>query len=78
MTGCCAVVISSEWALGVEARVRALLSEGEVAERLYRGSIAHLSDTRPPLELARTRLLYGEWLRREGRRLDVRAATHRA
>ena len=65
-------VISSEWATGIEARVRALLSEGEVAESLYRESIAHLSGTRVRLELARTHLLYGEWLRRERRRLDAR------
>jgi DNA-binding CsgD family transcriptional regulator len=65
-------VISSGWASGIETRVRALLSEGEVAERLYRQSIAHLSGTRARLELARTRLLYGEWLRRERRRLDAR------
>jgi DNA-binding CsgD family transcriptional regulator len=65
-------VISSEWASGIEARVRALLSEGEVAERHYRESIAHLAGTRLRLELARTHLLYGEWLRRERRRLDAR------
>jgi DNA-binding CsgD family transcriptional regulator len=65
-------VISSAWASGIEARVGALLSEGEVAERLYRESIAHLAATRARLELARTQLLYGEWLRRERRRLDAR------
>jgi DNA-binding CsgD family transcriptional regulator len=65
-------VISSGWATGIEARVRALLSEGEVAERLYRESVAHLSGPRVRVELARTHLLYGEWLRRERRRIDAR------
>jgi DNA-binding CsgD family transcriptional regulator len=64
--------IGSEWAIGIQARVRALLSEGEVAESLYAESIAHLSGPRVRLELARTHLLYGEWLRRERRRLDAR------
>jgi DNA-binding CsgD family transcriptional regulator len=65
-------VISSRWASGIEARVRALLSEGELADSVYRQSIANLSGTRLRLELARTHLLYGEWLRRERRRLDAR------
>jgi DNA-binding CsgD family transcriptional regulator len=65
-------VISSGWASGIEARARALSSEGEVAEDLYRRSIEHLSGTRVRLELARSRLLYGEWLRRERRRVDSR------
>jgi DNA-binding CsgD family transcriptional regulator len=52
--------------------VRALLSEGEVADALYRQSIEHLSGTRLRLQLARTHLLYGEWLRRERRRTHAR------
>jgi DNA-binding CsgD family transcriptional regulator len=65
-------VISSEWALGIEARVRVLLTEGEVSDRLYRESIAHLVGTRVGLELARSHLLYGEWLRHERRRVEAR------
>ncbi len=65
-------VLSSAWASGIEMRVRALLSEGEAAESLYRRSIECLSGTRARLELARTHLLYGEWLRGERRRLDAR------
>jgi DNA-binding CsgD family transcriptional regulator/tetratricopeptide (TPR) repeat protein len=63
---------STEWVLGVEARVRALLSDGEVAERCYRESIERLGRTRVRAELARSHLLYGEWLRRQGRRRDAR------
>jgi DNA-binding CsgD family transcriptional regulator len=62
----------TDWVLGIEARVRALLSEGEVADGLYRESIARLSRTRVRVQLARGHLLYGEWLRRENRRVDAR------
>jgi DNA-binding CsgD family transcriptional regulator len=65
-------VTPTDWALGIEARVRALLSEGEAAESLYRESIARLGRTRVRAELARGHLLYGEWLRRENRRVDAR------
>jgi DNA-binding CsgD family transcriptional regulator len=63
----------TEWALGIEARVRALLSEGDVAERCYRESIDRLGRTQVRVQLARAHLLYGEWLRRQRRRLDARA-----
>jgi DNA-binding CsgD family transcriptional regulator len=62
----------TDWGLGIEARSRALLSEGETAERLYREAIERLGRTRIRVELARTRLVYGEWLRRESRRRDAR------
>jgi DNA-binding CsgD family transcriptional regulator len=62
----------TDWAVGIEARSRALLSEGEVADGLYRGAIERLERTRVRVELARAHLLYGEWLRRERRRVDAR------
>ena len=65
-------VIQSAWLSGIEARVRALAGEGEVADGQYRESIARLSHIRLRLELARSHLLYGEWLRRERRRIDAR------
>jgi DNA-binding CsgD family transcriptional regulator len=65
-------VTRSEWSLGTEARVRALLSDGETAESSYLESIDRLGRTWLRPELARAHLLYGEWLRREGRRVDAR------
>jgi DNA-binding CsgD family transcriptional regulator len=62
----------SEWALGLEARCRALLSDGTAADCAYRDAIERLGRTRVRGELARTHLLYGEWLRRENRRVDAR------
>jgi DNA-binding CsgD family transcriptional regulator len=62
----------TDWALGIEARCRALLSEGEAADRLYRESIERLASTRLRPDLARAHLLYGEWLRRERRRTEAR------
>jgi DNA-binding CsgD family transcriptional regulator len=65
-------VTPTEWVLGIEARVRALLSDGEAADRSYRESVERLGRTRVRAELARSHLLYGEWLRRQGRRMDAR------
>ena len=62
----------TDWALGIEARSRARLSDGDTAERLYLGAIGRLRRTRIRVELARAHLLRGEWLRRERWRLDTR------
>ncbi|GAA3049522.1 LuxR family transcriptional regulator [Pseudonocardia yunnanensis] len=62
----------TDWALGIQARSRALLSCGRDAERAYCEAIDRLGRTRVRGELARAKLVYGEWLRREGRRLDAR------
>jgi ATP/maltotriose-dependent transcriptional regulator MalT len=63
---------NADWALGMEARARALLDETDAAEGLYREAVDRLGRTRLRPELARSRLLFGEWLRRTGRRVDAR------
>jgi DNA-binding CsgD family transcriptional regulator len=62
----------TDWALGLEARSRALICNTDRAESLYLEAIERLRRTLVRTELARTRLLYGEWLRRQGRRVDAR------
>jgi DNA-binding CsgD family transcriptional regulator len=60
------------WALGIETRSRALVSDAREAEPLYRSSIEHLQRARAGVHVARSQLIYGEWLRRQGRRVDAR------
>jgi DNA-binding CsgD family transcriptional regulator len=62
----------TDWALGIEARSRALLDEGQGAEGLYLEATERLGRCRIKVHLARSHLLYGEWLRRENRRIDAR------
>ncbi len=63
----------TDFGLGIEARSRALVSQGEAAVGCYREAIDRLGRTQLRPELARAHLLYGEWLRRAGRRTDARA-----
>jgi DNA-binding CsgD family transcriptional regulator len=64
---------AKEWARGVEAAARALLSDGPEAEEVYLEAIEQLGRSRVTVLHARAQLIYGEWLRREGRRVDARA-----
>src|SRR5262249_40680644 len=65
--------VGTDWALGVRAWARALLSDGPAAEPLYREAIERLERTRIAVHLARAHLVFGEWLRREDRRVEARA-----
>jgi DNA-binding CsgD family transcriptional regulator len=63
---------ATDWALGAEARARALVADDQSAEQHYREAIDRLGRTRMAVYLARAHLVYGEWLRREHRRVDAR------
>lgn len=69
---------ATDWALGIEARCRALVSGGETAARLYEEAIERLAGTRIHVDLARAHLHDGEWLRRHARRVEARGHLHRA
>jgi DNA-binding CsgD family transcriptional regulator len=76
-----ACATGTDWARGVRARSAALLSDGDEAEGLYNQAIELLGRSQIPTHLARAQLVYGEWLRRENRRVDARAqlrAAHEA
>jgi DNA-binding CsgD family transcriptional regulator len=73
-----ASVAGTSWALGIRARSLALLSDGAAAEERYQAAIGFLSKARVRVEEARAYLLYGEWLRRQNRRVDAREQLHRA
>ncbi|MEU9385999.1 LuxR C-terminal-related transcriptional regulator [Streptomyces sp. NPDC048279] len=66
------LVAGTDWALGIGSSCSALLADGEAADHYHRNALHHLSDSGCDADLARAGLLYGEWLRREGRRLEAR------
>jgi DNA-binding CsgD family transcriptional regulator len=68
----------TDWALGIEARARALVSDGEAADRRYREAIDYLGRTPVRVELGRAQLVYGEWLRRQRRIREAREQLRRA
>jgi hypothetical protein len=71
-----ALAAGTPWALGLRAQCQALLADGPPAERAYRESIGQLKHSRASVDLARTHLLYGQWLRRAKRRRDSPPAPH--
>jgi ATP/maltotriose-dependent transcriptional regulator MalT len=68
----CTSAVGTDWTLGIEARCRALLAVGKAAEQRYQEAIERLGRAGVRAELARAHLLYGEWLRRQNRRVDAR------
>ena len=73
-----AQVVPTPWALGIQARLRAMLATGREADAFYRESLEHLARAHVGVEVARGHLLHGEWLRRENRRVDARGALRAA
>ncbi len=73
-----AAAAGSDWACGIQARSLALVTGDASAEGRYQAAIVHLGRSRARVDLARAHLLYGEWLRRENRRVDAREQLHRA